>query len=403
MEDKKLDFFKNRIRHILEEYKDELGDLRYRLYMEMVNQSNNYEEIKEMADLEMQVDLLEYTKNNIKNPLKKMNVEIKDIKREFNPNYDKYLEEDLMQNDIEDSIDSKETMALLAFRLSRRVDENIEDNADRIIYDEDNDEEDYFSDDNNSDSLDEDEDFDNTEEDEEDYFEDNPEEETEDSTNSDEYFIEDDTDEDDTDEDNTDEDNTDEDDTNEDDYFVEGEDDEEEEEEDINNSENDDNDYFIEDDGEDIDDFEEDDINEGDASEGGVDDDEYFEDDTDENEDDKDDCYIGDDTEDDSYFINDETDEEDEKAVNFAGRGYGGGINKINRDAGGMSGERDKTVENINITAESVFIHDRNDEKNKKTQEMFNTINRVGEKLSRGTSKAIKSIFNSDMMKMEQE
>lgn len=123
--DKKLVFFKEKIKNILTEYREEIGQLRYELYIELVEKTNDYEELVQMADLEMQIDMLKYIKNNIKSPLEERRVEISDIKQALNESkYKKEKEEEekiYEENPVISELGTEEMSNLLQMALARRV------------------------------------------------------------------------------------------------------------------------------------------------------------------------------------------------------------------------------------------------------------------------------------------
>ena len=77
---KQLNFYKNRIKQQLDNIRSDIGDLKYELYIKMVDGCEDYYELLEMAELEMQIDFLNYTKGNIMNKLEKENITVRDLK-----------------------------------------------------------------------------------------------------------------------------------------------------------------------------------------------------------------------------------------------------------------------------------------------------------------------------------
>ena len=82
MDDKgqQLKYFKEKLNKQLDSVKELLGEYRYKVFSVMVNTCEDYDELKMMADIEMQLDSLEYTKKRVKDRLDKRDVSIKDIK-----------------------------------------------------------------------------------------------------------------------------------------------------------------------------------------------------------------------------------------------------------------------------------------------------------------------------------
>ena len=77
---KQLNFYKNRIKQQLDNIRSDIGDLKYELYIKMVDGCEDYYELLEMAELEMQIDFLNYTKGNIMSKLEKENITVRDLK-----------------------------------------------------------------------------------------------------------------------------------------------------------------------------------------------------------------------------------------------------------------------------------------------------------------------------------
>ena len=132
-EEQRIRFFKNKIREVLTLYKKEIGDTRYSLYMEMVERVNDYNELKEMADLEMQIDMLEYTRDFIKKPLEKKEVEIKDLRNVFDTKMWDNTSEDMEEEELIEDMDSEENLALMAYVLEKRLREMPEEEKNREI------------------------------------------------------------------------------------------------------------------------------------------------------------------------------------------------------------------------------------------------------------------------------
>ena len=78
---KQLAYFKEKIKHELEKIREDIGDLRYNLYVATVDQCDDYDQLREMAELEMQIDFIEYTKAFIKDRLHEKSVDIQDLKK----------------------------------------------------------------------------------------------------------------------------------------------------------------------------------------------------------------------------------------------------------------------------------------------------------------------------------
>jgi len=88
---KQLNFFKNRILQQLEGIRGDIGELRYELYIKMVEACDNIDELKEMCELEMQIDFLNYTKGNIINKLEQENITVRELKEAIDNDKQEYL------------------------------------------------------------------------------------------------------------------------------------------------------------------------------------------------------------------------------------------------------------------------------------------------------------------------
>lgn len=82
MEDKsqQLAYFKEKLNKQLDSVKELLGEYRYKVFHMMVNECEDYDELRMMADIEMQLDSLEYEKKRVKDRLDRKDVSIKDIR-----------------------------------------------------------------------------------------------------------------------------------------------------------------------------------------------------------------------------------------------------------------------------------------------------------------------------------
>lgn len=83
IEEGRLQFFKNKILEELGKIRGDLGELRYKLYVETVNQCDDYKQLKEMAELELQLQFIEYAKGMVQEPLAERQVEINDLKKVY--------------------------------------------------------------------------------------------------------------------------------------------------------------------------------------------------------------------------------------------------------------------------------------------------------------------------------
>ena len=76
---KRLEYLKIRIKNQLDTIKDEIGPLRYKLYCAITDDCDNFEELRDMAELELQIDALSYSKG-LMEKLKEYNVGIEDLR-----------------------------------------------------------------------------------------------------------------------------------------------------------------------------------------------------------------------------------------------------------------------------------------------------------------------------------
>ncbi len=119
-----LQYFKNKIKVELDKIKSDIGETRYKLYITMVEECNDYDELRELAELELEMDYLDYVKNNINNRLQEKSVDIKDLRKVCYPPYEQDAEDaPLEEDDLEEDIESEETQDLLAFAMFRRLQE----------------------------------------------------------------------------------------------------------------------------------------------------------------------------------------------------------------------------------------------------------------------------------------
>lgn len=121
--EKQLEFFKEKIIQTLSEVRNDIGETRYSLYVQMVLQCNDYDELKEMAELEMQLDSIAYTKQSIKDKLTKQSVDIKDLRKVCYPPYNTSDEQVLETGELDEMIDDPNTLSLMALQLQKRLEE----------------------------------------------------------------------------------------------------------------------------------------------------------------------------------------------------------------------------------------------------------------------------------------
>ena len=99
--DKRLTFFKDRIKKQLYSLKECIGETRYKLYIATVEECDDYTELREMAELELQVGAIEYT-NSLKEKLADNNMSLDSLKGEDTSLTD-YLDKDILNAAQQDS------------------------------------------------------------------------------------------------------------------------------------------------------------------------------------------------------------------------------------------------------------------------------------------------------------
>ena len=83
--DKKIVYFKNRILDRLEELRPYMSDTKYRLYIAMVNDCKSFDEIREMADLDLQFSMIKYIKE-VEGKLSDANTNVHELEAVTNQN-----------------------------------------------------------------------------------------------------------------------------------------------------------------------------------------------------------------------------------------------------------------------------------------------------------------------------
>lgn len=216
---KRILFFKGRIMEQLEGIRDYIGDARYKLYVAIVEQCNDYEELRDMAELELQLDTVAYTRDLIRQ-LEENNIDIKEVRNREDTsltdcldeivvnmasdidNFDDYIHEEDHSDGDEDDINLDGYYDNDDEEENEHIDEDEEDIEDLDEYfneDDSEEEEDIFDEDELDGYFDEevtDEDEYTEEEVFEDgdldgYFDEDDSEEEEDTLDEDEVFDED--------------------------------------------------------------------------------------------------------------------------------------------------------------------------------------------------------------------
>ena len=111
---KQLNFIKNKIKSQLDDIRSDIGELRYDLYIKMVDGCDDYYQLLEMAELELQIDYLNYTNNNIINKLEEENTTVKDLRQAIDSNginSDRYLDEPIETDDAYETLENFNDMS----------------------------------------------------------------------------------------------------------------------------------------------------------------------------------------------------------------------------------------------------------------------------------------------------
>ena len=120
--EKQLQFFKNYIKEKLNTIKDDIGQIRYKLYVAMVEECNDYDELREMAELEMQIDMIAYTNGELANKLKELNTDFETIKNIDSTIEYKITEEKKNENnEIFEDLEDDDVMDAMAHMLMQRI------------------------------------------------------------------------------------------------------------------------------------------------------------------------------------------------------------------------------------------------------------------------------------------
>ena len=84
-EERKIQFFKDKITARLEELRDFMPEIKYKLYKTMIEDCDSYDEIKEMAELDLQFNMIKYV-NELKDKLKDNNTNLEELEAVTNKN-----------------------------------------------------------------------------------------------------------------------------------------------------------------------------------------------------------------------------------------------------------------------------------------------------------------------------
>lgn len=118
-------FLKNRIIARLGEVKDLLGPYRYKLYIAMVEECNDFNELRDMAELDLQMDMFDYVRNEIEPKMAELNLSLPDLRKlDAGVDYStlsKPKELELTPDDIPEALDDPEVDSAMAMLLAARL------------------------------------------------------------------------------------------------------------------------------------------------------------------------------------------------------------------------------------------------------------------------------------------
>lgn len=118
-----MTFLKNKIKGKLSEVADQMGKYQYKLAVALVEDCNDPEELKEMAELSLQMDFFSYVKNEIDPLLQEMNMTIADVRKLGVGEIPKANTEmfEIEPTELEESLDDEETTDAMAMMLFSRI------------------------------------------------------------------------------------------------------------------------------------------------------------------------------------------------------------------------------------------------------------------------------------------
>ena len=125
---KQLQFFKHFIKEKLTTIENDIGHIRYKLYVAMVDECNNYDELREMAELEMQIDMIAYTNGELAGKLKELNTDFEKVKNIDNNIEYKITEEKKNENnELFEDLEDEDVMNAMAYMLMQRIENEPEE------------------------------------------------------------------------------------------------------------------------------------------------------------------------------------------------------------------------------------------------------------------------------------
>ena len=79
----KIEFFRNKIKQNIDSIKTAISEVRYELYMAMIEDCESYSELRDMADIELQLNMIKYAKE-LENKLRINNIDINELEKASN-------------------------------------------------------------------------------------------------------------------------------------------------------------------------------------------------------------------------------------------------------------------------------------------------------------------------------
>lgn len=76
---RQLNYFREKIQRDLAEIRGDIGEVRYKSYISMANECNDYEQLKEMADLGLQIQMVYYIRTSIRERLQQLGISLEDL------------------------------------------------------------------------------------------------------------------------------------------------------------------------------------------------------------------------------------------------------------------------------------------------------------------------------------
>ena len=157
---KGVEFYRDRIRSKIEEVKDEMGKYRYKLCMAMVDECNSLDDLKEMAELTLQMNMFQYIKTQVYPMLQELGMSLDEL-RKFDtdtlPEVDKNVVS-ISSDDIPEMLDDPQNLDAMAMILMQRLqseppEETYRDSIIDSIYADNDESESYEEDDDDLNGL----------------------------------------------------------------------------------------------------------------------------------------------------------------------------------------------------------------------------------------------------------